>query len=86
MQNRNDVNVHTLHPTDNGICHAKLIEVHPPNIFSHLLLTKIFSSLVSARTYHGQGVATLVLRGVNRLELQMGLRGCYATLFKTVYY
>ena len=29
MQNGHDVNVHTLHPTDNGIHHAKLIGVHP---------------------------------------------------------
>ena len=32
VQNGHDANVHTLHPTDNGICHAKLIEVHPSNI------------------------------------------------------
>ena len=27
------MNFHILHPTDNGICHAKLFEVHPWNIF-----------------------------------------------------
>ena len=32
IQNGHDANVHTLHPTDNGIHHVKLIEVHPSNI------------------------------------------------------
>ena len=61
MQNGHDVNVLTLHPTDNGICHAKLIEVHPSNISSYPLLAEIFNSLISAGTYHGQRVATSVL-------------------------
>ena len=38
MQNEHDVNVYTLHPIDNGIRHASLVEVHPSNISWHLLM------------------------------------------------
>ena len=68
MQIEHDANVHTLHPTESSICHTKLIEVHPSNISSHPLLAKIFNSQVSAKTYHGQLVATLVLCGSNQLK------------------
>ena len=61
MQNGHDASVHILHPTDNGICHAKLIEVHPSNILSDLKVAKIFNSPISAGTYHGQRIAILVL-------------------------
>ena len=85
MQNRHDANVHALNPIHNGICQAKLTEVHPSNIIWHLLLAEIFNSPISAGTYHGQRVATLVWCGANQLEPQIGLRGCYVTLYKTVY-
>ena len=32
MQNEHDANIAILYPTDNGIRHAKLIEVHHSNI------------------------------------------------------
>ena len=32
MQNGHDAKVHTLNPTDNGICQAKLTEGHPSNM------------------------------------------------------
>ena len=82
MQNGHDVNVHTLHPTDNGIRHSKLIEVHPSNISWHLLIAEIFNSSISAGTYHGQRVATSVFCGANQLESQIGPWGRYATLLK----
>ena len=44
MQNGHNANVHTLHPIDNEICHAKLIELHPSNLSWHLLLAKIFNA------------------------------------------
>ena len=65
MQNGHDTNFHILNPTDNGICRAKLIEVHPSNISWHLLLANILNSQTSAGTYHGQRVARLVLCGAN---------------------
>ena len=61
MQNGHDAKVHTLNPTDNRICQAKLTEVHPSNISWHPLLTEIFNSPISAGTHHGQRVALLVL-------------------------
>ena len=84
MQNRHDANVHTLNPIDNGICQAKLTE-DPSNTSWHLLLAKIFNSSMSVRTYHGQRVATSVLWDTNQFEPQIGPRGRYATLYKTVY-
>ena len=70
MQNKHDANFHisTL-SIDNGICHVKLIGVHPSNISWHLLLAKIFNSPNSAGMYHGQLVATSVLCGANPLVL-----------------
>ena len=84
MQNGHDAKVHTLNPTDNRICQAKLTEVHPSNISWHPLLTEIFNSPISAGTHHGQRVALLVLFGANQFEPQIGPWGCYATLCKTV--
>ena len=55
---------------DNGVCHAKLIDVHPPNIYCNLLLTKIFNSQISVGTCHSQRVAILVLCDANRFEPQ----------------
>ena len=52
MQNEHDANFHILHPIDNGIRHAKRIDVHPSNICWHLLLAEIFNSLISVGTYH----------------------------------
>ena len=40
IQNGNDADVHILCPTDNGIRHAKLIEVRHPNISLHLHITR----------------------------------------------
>ena len=51
MQNGHDANHHILYPIDNEIYHAKLIE----------LFAQMFNSQTSARTYHGQCVATSVL-------------------------
>ena len=85
MQNEHDVKVHTLNPTENGICQAKLTEVHPSNISWHPLLAKMFNSPISAGTYHDQRIATSVLCGPNQFEPQIGLWGCYATLYKMVY-
>ena len=60
----------SLQPLDNGIRHAKLIEVHPSKISWNLLLAKIFNSQIFAGTYHGQRVATSTLCGANWLEPQ----------------
>ena len=58
----------TLHPIDNGIWNAKLIEVLLSNIFWYLVLAEIFDSHISAGAYHGQGqhVATSVLWGADQ--------------------
>ena len=85
MQNGHDAKVHTLNPTNNGICQVKLTEVHPSSISWHPLLTEIFNSLISARTYHGQRVATSVLCGAYQFESQIWPWGRYATLYKTAY-
>ena len=61
IQNEHDTNINILHPTDNGIRHAKLVEADPSNISWHLLLAEIFNSKISAGTNHGQRFATLVL-------------------------
>ena len=83
MQNVHDTDFHILHPTDNGIIsHAKLMQVHPSNVFWHLLLAEIFNSQISAGTYQGQHVATLVWRVANRCAPYIGRRGRDATLFK----
>ena len=74
IQNGHDVNVHALHPTDNRIHHAKLIEVHPSNISLRplrTLLAEMFNSPIFAGTYHGQRVATSVLCGA-----RIDRRGC----------
>ena len=84
MQNGHDTNFHILHPTDNGICHAKLIEVHPSNIFWGPLLAEIFNCPISAGTYYGQRVATSVLCDANWFEI--GPLGRYATLLKRLYW
>ena len=55
----------SLHPLDIESCHAKLIKVHASNISLNLLVTKMFNSQISVRTYHGQRVATSVLCGAN---------------------
>ena len=66
MQNGHDVNAHTLHSLDDGICHVKVIGVHHSNVSWYLLLVDIFNSLISAETYHVQRVATSLLYGENR--------------------
>ena len=66
MKNWHDMNFHILHPTGDGIHFAKLVEIHPSNISSHLLLAEIISSQISARTCHGQRVATMMLWGANQ--------------------
>ena len=43
----------------------KLVDVHPSNISLRLLLVEIFISLISAKKYHGQPVATSVLCGAH---------------------
>ena len=85
IQNGHDVKVHTLNPTDNGICQAKLTEVHPSNISWHPLLAEIFNSPISTGTCHGQRVPISVLCDANQFEPQIGPGGRYATLYKTVY-
>ena len=72
IRNRHDTNIHTLNPTDNGICQAKMTEFHPSNISWYLLLAKIFNSSISARAYHGQHVAISVLCNTNQFEPQPG--------------
>ena len=69
MQNGHDTNFHILHPIDNVICRAKLIEVHHSNISLHLSLTEIFNSQISAGTYHAQRVTTSVQSCRNTLLL-----------------
>ena len=85
MQNGHDAEVHTLNPTDSGICQAKLTEVYPSNISRHPLLAKIFNSPISPGTYHGQRVAISMLCGANQFEPHIRPWGRYATLLKTVY-
>ena len=80
-----DAKVHTLNPTDNWICQAKLTEVYPSNISWQPLLVEILNSSISAGTYHGQCVAISLFCGANQFEPQIGLWGHYATLYKTVY-
>ena len=64
----------------------KLIEIQPSNISCHLLLAEIFNSPISAGTYHGQRIATSsVLCGADQFEPQIGPRGCYVPIYKTVY-
>ena len=45
MKNGHDVNFHILHPIDDGICHAKLIDVHLSNISCHQLLVEMFNRI-----------------------------------------
>ena len=53
----------SLQPLDNGIHHAKLIEVHPSNMSWNVLLAKIFNSQISAGMYqHGQRVVATLMR------------------------
>ena len=62
IKNGHDTNFHILHPTNNEICHAKLIEVilqTSPEIY--ILLSKIFNFQIFAGKYHGQRVATSML-------------------------
>ena len=84
MKNEHAAKVHTLNPTDNGI-QAKLTEGHPSNIYSHPLHAETFNSPFSTGMYHGQRIAISVLCSANQFEPQIGLRGLYATLCKTVY-
>ena len=62
MQNGHDAEVHTLNPTDSGICQAKLTEIHSSNISWHPWLAEILNSPISAETYYGQRVTTSVSR------------------------
>ena len=86
MQNGHDVKVHTLNPTDTGICQAKLTEVHPSNISWHPLLAEIFNSPISAGTYHVPHVAISVVCDANQFEPQIVPWGRYVTFRKTVYF
>ena len=85
QQNKWEEVIESLQPLDNGICHAKLIEVHSSNMSWHLLLAKIFNSLISAGTYYGQHVTTFVSCDANQLVSQIGTRGRYATILNMVY-
>ena len=49
IQNRHALSFHILYPSVIGICHVKLVDVHPSNISLRLLLVEIFISLISAK-------------------------------------